>query len=94
MKQILYPFAKRYALNFLTDKNYLQKQEALFKKKLERQKNTNIGKKMGLTQTENIAKIPYTKYEFYRSFYENPKNGDFLFHINNYVKATTSGTLG
>lgn len=94
MKQILYPFAKYYALNFLTDKNYFKKQEKLLANKISKQKNTNIGKKMGLHQDVKRESIPYTKYEFYRSFYENPKNDDFIYHLSDYVKATTSGTLG
>ncbi|MCW4012356.1 MAG: GH3 auxin-responsive promoter family protein [Candidatus Bathyarchaeota archaeon] len=94
LKQVLFPFAKKYALNFLTEKNYLKKQERLFNEKIAKQKNTNIGKKMRLDTLSNNASIPCTKYEFYRSFYENPKEGDFLYHLSDYVKAITSGTLG
>ena len=93
-KSLIYPFAKRYALNFLNEKNPVEKQDKLFQGKLKKQSKSVIGRKLGITNNSKIKDIPLTKYEFYRPFFENPKNGDFIYPLNDYVKATTSGTMG
>ncbi len=93
-KNLIYPFAKRYALNFLNERNPQEKSYNLLKKKLSHQSKSVIGKKLGITSKSKIEDLPLTKYGFYKPFFENPRDGDFIYPLNDYVKATTSGTMG
>ncbi len=68
-KSLIYPFAKRYALNFLNEKNPVAKQFKLFQGKLKKQSKSVIGRKLGITNNSKIKDIPLTRYEFYRTFF-------------------------
>jgi len=93
-KRILYPFVKRYALSFLHEDRVDKKQESLLKKKFRRACNTKIGREMGVTPHSSIEDLPMTTYGFYKKYFVNPKEGDFLYPLSDYVKALTSGSMG
>lgn len=57
-KSLIYPFAKCYALNFLNEKNPVEKQDKLFQGKLKKQSKSVIGKKLGTTNNSKIKDIP------------------------------------
>ncbi len=94
LKKLVLPFAKYYALNFLGEERVAEKMEVLFRKKMRAQANTKIGRRIGLTSESVIGKLPLTGYEFYRDYFNAPSEGDLLFPLSDYVKATTSGTMG
>lgn len=92
--RILSPFARLYALNFLNEHNVDEKQEALLKEKLKRVSRTKIGKDLGVTSGSSIEKLPLTSYNFYTKYFTDPHEGDFLFPLDDYVQAYTSGSMG
>lgn len=94
MKKLLLPFAKGYALNFLGEEHVADKMESLARDKLRKQSKKKIGKAIGMTPETPLKKLPLTGYEFYRTYFENPDEGTLLFRLEDYVKATTSGTMG
>lgn len=92
--RILYPFMKHYGLSFLHEKRVDQKQEKLLKEKFGRAYGTKIGREIGVTPQSSINKLPLTSYDFYRKYFVNPREGDFLYPLNDYVRTITSGTMG
>lgn len=92
--RVLKPFLKRKAIDFLSDIKYIQKNESLLKDKITKLANCNIGKKIGTGKSNNIKDFPLTGYSFYEDFFRNPNDGDFMYPINDYVRAMTSGTMG
>ena len=92
--RILYPFVKYYALRFLHESRVEQKQERLLRKKLVRLSKTRIGRELGVTPDSAIEQLPFTSYGFYRPFYLNPQEGDFMYPLDDYVKTITSGSMG
>lgn len=94
MYKILKPFIQRRAFSFLHEKNLEQKLDSAVKMKMKMLGNCNIGKKLGVTSSSKLRDLPFTAYNFYLPFFKNPKEGDFIYPMNDYVKALTSGTLG
>lgn len=64
LKRLIYPFVKRYALNFLDEKNPVEKQNKLFQDKLKKQSKSVIGKKLGITRNTKIKDIPLTRAQY------------------------------
>ena len=89
----LTPLARFYSLGFLHEKNIERSQTALLSKKLRSLSRTTIGRELGAPSKE-IQGMPITTYEFYRKYYENPSEGDFMYPLSEYLLATTSGTMG
>lgn len=92
--KILYPFAKYYALRFLNERNVEKRQEGLLREKFRVQSKTNIGRELGITPNSSIERLPLTSYGFYKPFFTNPQEGDFMYPLDDYVKAITSGSMG
>jgi hypothetical protein len=92
--KIIYPFAKYFALRFLDESRVERRQEALLRKKFRIQSKTNIGRELGVTPDSSIEWLPLTSYGFYRPFFTNPREGDFMYPLDDYVKAITSGSMG
>jgi len=92
--KILYPFAKYYALRFLKESRVEQRQEGLLREKFRRQSRTRIGRELGITPSSSIDQLPLTFYGFYIPFFTNPQEGDFIYPLDDYVKAITSGSMG
>jgi hypothetical protein len=93
-KRGLVSLARHYALNFVGEENVEHKSNELLKAKLRRASNTRIGRDMGVTPSTSLDKLPLTSYGSYRRYFESPNEGDFLYPLNDYIKATTSGTMG
>ena len=92
--KILYPFVKHYSLRFLQEDRVSQRQRRLLKEKFRRASKTKIGREMGVTPQSLIEELPLTTYAFYRKYFVNPREGDFLYPLSDYVKIYTSGTMG
>ena len=92
--KIIYPFARYFALRFLNESRVEQRQEGLLREKFRVQSKTNIGKELGVTPESSIKQLPLTSYGFYRPFFLNPQEGDFMYPLDDYVKAITSGSMG
>ena len=88
------PFLQYYAMNWLKDKNYKDKADRNVQKHLEALSKSNIGASLGITSNTKIHDVPLTFYTFYQPFFENPKYGDFIYPLQEYVRAYTSGTMG
>lgn len=88
----LTPLAKSYFLNFLKEKNVERKLQELIDKKTRRFSSTNIGKALNV-DSKPFKETPITTYYFYQQYYENPKEGDFLYPISEYLVTKTSGTM-
>jgi phenylacetate-coenzyme A ligase PaaK-like adenylate-forming protein len=84
----------RLAIGFLYEKRIREKQESLVAKKIRRQRNTGIGKAMGLGVGSSIRDVVPTGYDFYYPFFKEPHDADYLYNLSEYVKAYTSGTMG
>jgi hypothetical protein len=91
---ILLPVVKRYALNFLEEDRVVEKQEKLLGDKLRKAANTRIGRDLGLASNASFEKLPLTSYQFYNRYFKDPHDGDFLFPLDDYVQAYTSGSMG
>ena len=91
---ILKPFLQRFSLNWLNEKNFGAKMESKIKSHVKQVANTGLGKKLGVTSSSNIKEIPLTHYKFYQPFFSEPKHGDFIYPLEDYVRAYTSGTMG
>ncbi len=91
---LLKPFLQYYALNWLKEKNYSEKMDAKISSHIGKVAGTGLGKKLGVTHNSNIREIPLTHYKFYEPFFNEPKLGDFIYPLDDYVRAFTSGTMG
>jgi len=56
-----------------------ERQDKLMKTKLRRLSGTTIGKKLGLKEPFNIESVPFTNYEVYEPFYNNPTQDAFMY---------------
>jgi len=92
--EMMKPFLKYYALKFLGEKDIPRRQEQLLREKIKKASRTNLGRKLGLRPNSKIKEIPLTFYSFYKPFYENPHEGDFIYPLSDYDKVYTSGTMG
>jgi hypothetical protein len=88
------PFLRKNSMDYLQESNVREKQEKLVVKKLRMMGSSNLGKSIGVQSPLDISKLPLTGYEFYTPFYKNPKEGDFMYPLTEYVKTHTSGTMG
>jgi hypothetical protein len=92
--KLLFPALRYYALSYLKNRNPEEKQLKLFRDKIKLQSDTNIGMKMGLTRDTDPFDIPLTAYGFYRDQFANPDQADLIYPLDDYVKVTTSGSMG
>lgn len=81
-------------LSFLEESNYQEKMDEKIAKKLGRLKKITLGKEVGVFDSTSIKKLPFTTYEAYKKYYENPREQHFLYELNDYLTALTSGTMG
>jgi len=81
-------------LSFLEESNYQKKMDEKITKKLGRLRKITLGKEVGVFDSTSIKKIPFTTYEAYKKYYENPREEHFLYELNDYLQALTSGTMG
>ncbi|TRO54332.1 hypothetical protein E2P71_04380 [Candidatus Bathyarchaeota archaeon] len=88
------PALQYYAMSWLKEKGYSEKSEAYIEDHIRKVSNTGIGKKLGVEPNTRLRDIPITHYNFYKPFFENPRRDDFLYPIQDYVRAITSGTMG
>ncbi len=92
--RLIKPLLKRNAINFLNTENVQAKSEALIRKKLSKLGSCNIGRSLGAGSGAKIDDLPITGYDYYLPYFKNPKEGDFMHPLKNYVKTYTSGTMG
>lgn len=92
--KLLKPMVKRRAIDFLKDKNWSTKNRTALAEKLGRQAKTEIGRKLGISESNNIMNVPLSGYKFYEPFFDSPSEGDFMYPLNDYVRSQTSGTMG
>lgn len=72
----------------------LEKQNIRLRKKFRKMENTEIGKKLGIGSGTQLKDLPLTDYNFYSSFFNNPKPSDFMYPLSEYARVRTSGTSG
>jgi len=87
------PIIRGRAVSFLHENKISKKSENEVNNKIRKQANCNVGKKLGITSNTKISDIPLTGYDYYKSFFMNPHEGDFIYPLKEYVRATTSGTM-
>jgi hypothetical protein len=71
-----------------------ENQLKLLDTKLKIQRNTDIGRKLGLRDKVELQKLPITNYTFYEPLFSNPLPSFFMYPLEDYVKTRTSGTAG
>jgi len=81
-------------MDWLKETNYPEKMDAKINAHINKVSRTGLGKKLGVTGESNIKKIPLTHYKFYEPFFNEPQQGDFIYPLEEYVRAFTSGTMG
>lgn len=91
---LLKPVVQYNALSWLKKNDYSQPVKRKLENYINRASKTNIGKKLGVQSNSKIDEIDFTHYPFYQPFFENPKQGDLLYRLEDYVRAITSGTMG
>lgn len=91
--RIAKPLVQKLALDFLRERNIGAKEDALIRKKVKRVSGSGIGKKLGVEQSTEVTRIPFTGYEYYLPFFREPHEGDFIYPLNDYVRTQTSGTM-
>lgn len=74
--------------------NALEKQMTRLEKKFGRMEGTEIGRKLGVRSGTNLQDLPITDYSFYSDFFNNPTPSAFMYPLEDYVRARTSGTSG
>ena len=87
------PLIKKFALDFLKERNISAKEDTLIRKKIDRVAGSGLGKKLGVEQNTRIEKIPFTGYDYYLPFFRTPHENDFIYPLNDYVRSQTSGTM-
>ena len=87
------PLIKKFALDFLKERNVSAKEDTLIRKKIDRVAGSGLGKKLGVEHNTKIEKIPITGYDYYLPFFRDPHEGDFIYPLNDYVRSHTSGTM-
>jgi len=94
LKGILVKGLKMYATSFLKEDRVREKMEESLKKKLRVTSRTSIGRELDASGSASIEDLPLTGYNLYRRYFENPREGDLLYPLRDYIKVTTSGTMG
>lgn len=92
--RLMKPLIQRRALSLLHEKNIEEKLENNVSEKIKKLSECNIGKKLGVKRNTPIKEIPLTGYEYYKPFFINPSEGDFIHPLGDYVRTMTSGTMG
>ncbi len=92
--EFLKPLLIRLAVGFLSEENVSRQLEKNVRNKIRRQSITALGKKIGISKDSSINELPLTSYDFYLPFYKNPREGDFIYPLKDYVRSHTSGTMG
>lgn len=85
---------KESALDFLREEDVSGKQERLLGSKLDKMKRTKMGKELGIDKASSIEDLPLTTYAFYEKYFLNPSPEAFMYPLDQYTKAITSGTTG
>jgi hypothetical protein len=85
---------KRYSTNFLHEQNIGLKLQQSIEKKISVASKTTIGKELGMTASSSPEELPITNYDFYKPYFEEPHEGDFMYPLRDYVNVSTSGTMG
>jgi hypothetical protein len=93
VNEMMKPFLKYYALRFLGENDIPRRQEQLLREKIRKASRTSVGRKLGLRPDSKIKETPLTFYGFYKPFFENPQEGDFIYPVSDYNKVYTSGTM-
>ena len=94
LRKKMFSVTKYLSTSFLSVDNIEKKYETYLNEKMRRQSNTNIGKEIGVDKVSSFNNIPLTTYNLYRKYFEQPNEGDFIYPLNDYVKVSTSGTMG
>lgn len=94
LKGILVKGLKMYATSFLKEDRVREKMEESLKKKLRVTSRTSIGRELDASGSASIEDLPLTGYNLYRRYFENPREGDLLYPLKDYIRVTTSGTMG
>lgn len=81
-------------LSFLEESNYQRKMDEKVAKKLGRLRRITLGKELGVSGSTSLKNLPFTTYEAYKKYYEDPRQQHFLYELNDYLTAITSGTMG
>lgn len=71
-----------------------EKQLNMLQLKFRALSNTEIGRKIGVKPDSDLEELPKTEYSFYRQYYENPSPSAFMYPLDHYYRAKTSGTRG
>jgi hypothetical protein len=88
------PLIQKRALSFLRERNIEKQLDTRVAEKIRRLSKCGIGRKLGVNRNTPLGDIPITGYEFYRPFFNNPNEGDFIHPLKDYVRTMTSGTMG
>lgn len=72
----------------------LEKQMSQLHLKFGRMEKTDIGAKLNIQKGTKIENLPFTNYDFYEPFYNNPSPSSFMYPIEEYARVKTSGTTG
>jgi hypothetical protein len=81
-------------LSFLEESNYQSKMNNKVANKIDRLKRITLGKELGISGSTQIKDLPFTTYEAYKKYYEDPREQHLLYELNDYLTAITSGTMG
>ena len=81
-------------LSFLEESNYQRKMNEKVAKKLGRLRRITLGKELGVSGSTSLKNLPFTTYEAYKKYYEDPREQHFLYELNDYLTAISSGTWG
>ncbi|MFP3951089.1 MAG: GH3 auxin-responsive promoter family protein [Candidatus Bathyarchaeia archaeon] len=92
--RLVKPLVDWYATGFLRERGVLERQRTLLDEKLERLCRCNIGGRLGVEPSSSFQDLPLTGYDFYLPFFDDPHDGDFIYPLDDYVRAGTSGTMG
>ncbi len=55
---------------------------------------STIGRELGMSGSSSPEELPITNYDFYKRYFEEPHEGDFMYPLQEYVNVSTSGTMG
>ncbi|MBN1683451.1 GH3 auxin-responsive promoter family protein [Candidatus Bathyarchaeota archaeon] len=94
IKKIFVKTLEKYALRFTSKKKISEEITKNISEKLKKASNSTLGKELGISYNSNIDKLPLTNYGFYQKYFEFPNSNSLLYPINDYVKVSTSGTMG
>jgi len=94
VNRLMKPFLQHYAMSWLSDAGYKDRIDGQIRGHIRKVAQTGIGRKLGVTPDTPIREVPFTHYDFYHPFFDNPKDGDFIYPLQDYLRVLTSGTMG